>query len=129
MHTGSSWFQILDLLHGRPAIFPLHQEVFLPKSVFHVSNCYFLIDSYITKYCCINVRTHQCKTTKQYHGDYSCLKVLVLNELKGFESEVGPSLPERGIIVSSKEREAFVAFVRATVCRVVRHHHIFCACI
>ena len=58
------------------------------------------------------------------HGDNSRLKVLVLDEPKSLDPEVGPALPEGGVLVPGDAGEVDVAPHRAAVRRVLRHHHL-----
>lgn len=62
-------------------------------------------------------QTYQSQTTQQDHRNNSRLKILVLDELKRFQSQIGPALPERRIVVPCQDRKLFVAIVRTAVRR------------
>lgn len=72
----------------------------------------------------VDVLGGQRQAAHEDHGDDSRLKVLVLDEAKSLDPEVGPALPEGGILVASDAGEVDVAPHRTAVRRVLRHHHL-----
>ena len=66
------------------------------------------------------VSTHQSQTGEEDHDDDGRLEILVLDEPESLESEHGPALPERRLVVALQDGHLFVPVVRETGVGILR---------
>ena len=72
----------------------------------------------------VDVLGRQGQAAHQDHCDHRRLEVLVLDQPERLDPEVGPALPERGVVLPGNAGQVHVALYWAAVGGVLRHHHL-----
>lgn len=73
-----------------------------------------------------NIRyTYESHTTQKDHQNDGSLKILVLNQLEGLQSQIRPTLPKRCVVIASQEWELLVTIFWATISWIIGFDGIF----
>lgn len=73
-----------------------------------------------------NIRyTYESHTTQKDHQNDGSLKILVLNQLEGLQSQIRPTLPKRCVVVASQEWELLVTIFWTTISWIIGFDGIF----